>query len=116
MLPSDHGPPPGGLNIRWPDNGLGQRMALAQEERVHVHKLAAARAARANGLDGSCSAARARLGVVTTGKSTSTLSPRSTISGSTTPARALGLLVYKVGMTWPLEPVSPNRPSAGSSG
>ena len=45
-------PPPGGLNIRWPDNGLGQRMALAQEARVHTHKLDAARAfARANRLD-----------------------------------------------------------------
>ena len=67
----DYAPPPGGLNIRWPDNGLGQRMALAQEERVHVHKLEAARAfARANRLDRVVLGGEgAWLGVVTTGKS-----------------------------------------------
>ena len=43
-LPDNFPLPPGGLNIRWPDNGIGQRMALAQEARVHTHKLDAARA------------------------------------------------------------------------
>ena len=51
-LPDDFELPLGGLNIRWPDDGIGQRMALAQEARVHTHKLDAARAfARANRLD-----------------------------------------------------------------
>ena len=60
-LPEDFTPPPGGLSIRWPDNGLGQRMALAQEARVHTHKLDAARAfARATGSTGWRSAARVR--------------------------------------------------------
>ena len=29
VLPDDFALPPGGLNIRWPDQGFGQRMALA---------------------------------------------------------------------------------------
>ena len=71
VLPTDYTPPPGGLNLRWPDNGLGQKMALAQEQRVHTHKLDAARAfARANRLDRVVLGGEgARLGVVTTGKS-----------------------------------------------
>ena len=71
VLPDDFTPPPDGLNLRWPDNGLGQKMALAQEQRVHTHKLDAARAfARANRLDRVVLGGEgARLGIVTTGKS-----------------------------------------------
>ncbi|HEX6012027.1 MAG TPA: indolepyruvate ferredoxin oxidoreductase family protein, partial [Geminicoccaceae bacterium] len=116
VLPSDHVPPPGGLNIRWPDNGLGQRMALAQEERVHVHKLAAARAfARANGLDRVVLGGEgAWLGIVTTGKSyLDLIAALDDLGIDDARARALGLLVYKVGMAWPLEPMMLERAVGG---
>jgi indolepyruvate ferredoxin oxidoreductase len=116
VLPADHVPPPGGLNIRWPDNGLGQRMALAQEERVHVHKLEAARAfARANRLDRVVLGGEgAWLGVVTTGKSWLDLMVALDDLGIDEPrARELGLRVYKVGMTFPLEPSGLSEAVAG---
>ena len=109
VLPTDFMPPPDGLNVRWPDNGLGQRMALAQEQRVHTHKLDAARAfARANRLDRVVLGGEgARLGVVTTGKSWSdVIAALDDLEIDDARARDLGLLVYKVGMTWPLEPVA----------
>jgi indolepyruvate ferredoxin oxidoreductase len=115
-LPEDHAPPPGGLNIRWPDNGLGQRMALAQEERVHTHKLAAARAfARANRLDRVVLGGEgAWLGVVTTGKSwLDLIAALDELGIDEARARELGLRVYKVGMSWPLEPVGLARAVAG---
>ncbi len=106
-LPADFTPPPGGLNIRWPDNGLGQRMALAQEARVHTHKLDAARAfARANRLDRVVVGGEgAWLGIVTTGKSwLDVIAALDDLGLDEARARELGLLVYKVGMVWPLEP------------
>ncbi|MFZ1430521.1 MAG: indolepyruvate ferredoxin oxidoreductase family protein [Geminicoccaceae bacterium] len=109
VLPTDYTPPPDGLNLRWPDNGLGQRMALAQERRVHTHKLDAARAfARANRLDRVVlGGADARLGVITTGKSwQDVIAALDDLGIDDARARQLGLLVYKVGMTWPLEPVA----------
>jgi indolepyruvate ferredoxin oxidoreductase len=107
LLPDDFTPPPGGLNIRWPDNGLGQRMALAQEARVHTHKLDAARAfARANRLDRVVVGGEgAWLGIVTTGKSwLDVIAALDDLGLDEARARELGLLVYKVGMVWPLEP------------
>ena len=64
-LPDDFEMPPGGLNIRWPDQPLDQ------EYRLHKHKLYAALAfARANGLDRIViDSPRPRFGIVTTGKS-----------------------------------------------
>src|SRR5437879_9694744 len=63
-LPSDFEMPPGGLNIRWPDQPLDQ------EYRLHRYKLAAAVAfARANRLDRIViDSAQPRFGIVTTGK------------------------------------------------
>ena len=71
VLPEDFTPPPGGLNIRWPDNGLGQRMALAQERpRPHPQARGRPAFARANRLDRVVLGGEgAWLGVVTTGKS-----------------------------------------------
>jgi indolepyruvate ferredoxin oxidoreductase len=107
VLPTDYVPPSGGLNLRWPDNGIGQRMALAQEERLHAHKLEAARAfARANRLDRVVLGGKgAWLGVVTTGKSwLDLIAALDDLGIDQARARELGLLVYKVGMVWPLEP------------
>src|SRR6187402_2627352 len=65
VLPEDFMVPPGGLNIRWPDPPLDQEM------RLHQYAVDAALAfARANHLDKTIfDSPRARLGIVTTGKS-----------------------------------------------
>jgi indolepyruvate ferredoxin oxidoreductase len=106
-LPEDYSPPPGGLNIRWPDHGLGQSMALAQEERLEVHKLEAARAfARANRLDRVVlESARPQLCLVTTGKSyLDVIAALDLLELTPERAAGLGLRIFKIGMTWPLEP------------
>ena len=75
--------------------------------RVHTHKLDAARAfARANRLDRVVLGGEgAWLGVVTTGKSwLDVIAALDELGIDEARARELGLLVYKVGMTWPLEP------------
>ena len=101
LTPDDHELPEGGLNIRWPDT------PLAMEERLLEHKLDAARAyGRANGLDRSViDGPGRRLGIVTTGKSyldvRQALDDLGIDEGT---ARRLGLALYKVGMSWPLEP------------
>src|SRR5205814_10249048 len=65
VVPDDFEMPPGGLNIRWPDQPLDQ------EYRLHRYKLAAALAfARANRLDRIViDSPRPRFGIITTGKS-----------------------------------------------
>ena len=94
--------PPGGLHIRWPDDWM------QQEERVERYKLAAARAfARANGIDRVVvDSPRARLGIMTTGKSY--LDVRQAFEDlGLNEARLseIGIRVYKVGLSWPLDPV-----------
>jgi hypothetical protein len=65
VLPDDFEMPPGGVNIRWPDQPLDQ------EFRLHKYKLYAALAfARSNRLDRIViDSPRPRFGIVTTGKS-----------------------------------------------
>ena len=93
--------PPGGLNIRWPDEWL------EQEHRLQDFKLPAVRAfAKANAFDRVViDSDRPRLVIVTTGKSY--LDVRQALDDlgiDTELARDIGLRVYKVGLTWPLEP------------
>ena len=101
VTPTDFRMPPGGLNIRWPDQ------FLEQELRLHRYKLEAARAfARANGLDRVIvDAPQAKLGIVTCGKSYMDVRQALQYLGvDEAEARRLGVRVYKVGMTFPLEP------------
>jgi indolepyruvate ferredoxin oxidoreductase len=101
VAPTDFRMPPGGLNIRWPDQ------FLEQELRLHRYKLDAARAfARANGLDRVIlDAPHAKLGVVTCGKSYMDVRQALQYLGiDEAEANRLGLRLYKVGMTFPLEP------------
>ncbi len=93
-------PVAGGLNIRWPDD------PMRQEERLQNHKLAAARAfARANRLDRIVAGNhKARLGIVAAGKSWLDLAQALDDLGlDDATMAAVGLRLYKVGMTWPLE-------------
>ncbi|HEX5078781.1 MAG TPA: indolepyruvate ferredoxin oxidoreductase family protein, partial [Geminicoccaceae bacterium] len=99
-LPEDVELPPDGLNIRWPDT------PLAQEERLHRYKLAAARAfARANRFDRlELDSPRARLGIVTAGKSYLDVRQALDDLGIDREAAArLGLRVLKLGLVWPLD-------------
>ncbi|KAF1699083.1 indolepyruvate ferredoxin oxidoreductase [Pseudoxanthomonas jiangsuensis] len=101
VLPEDFELPPGGLNIRWPDPPLEQEM------RLHRYAVGAAQAfARANGIDKVVmDSPRPRLGIVTTGKSyLDVLQALEYLGLDDYACRDLGIRVYKVGMTWPLEP------------
>ena len=101
VLPTDFDLPVGGLNIRWPDP------VLDQEARMNNHKWSAARAyARANNLDKVIwDSPRATLGIVAAGKSYSdTRQALADLGIDADMAHVLGIRLYKVGMTWPLEP------------
>ncbi len=100
VLPEDFAIPPGGLNIRWPDQ------PLEQEYRLHKYKLYAALAfAGANRLDRIViDSPRPRFGIVTTGKSY--LDVRQALDDlgiDDAHAAEIGFRLYKVGMSWPLE-------------
>jgi indolepyruvate ferredoxin oxidoreductase len=100
VLPEDFEMPLGGLNIRWPDPPLDQ------EHRLHKYKLYAALAfARANRLDRMViDSPFPRFGIVTTGKSY--LDVRQALDDlgiDEAHAAEIGIRLYKVAMSWPLE-------------
>ncbi|WP_394539055.1 indolepyruvate ferredoxin oxidoreductase family protein [Lysobacter enzymogenes] len=102
VSPDDFVVPPGGLNIRWPDPPMDQEM------RLHQYAVKAAQAfARANRIDRIVvDSPNPRLGIITTGKSYLDVLQALEYLGLDARACAdLGIRVYKVGMTWPLEPV-----------
>ncbi len=111
VLPEDFALPPGGLNIRWPDHN-----ALETERRLRQWKLPAVHAfARANRLDRvMLDSPRARLGIVAPGKSY--LDVRQALADlgiDEAQAAAIGLRLYKVALSWPLEPEGIRRFAAG---
>ncbi|MDO8298999.1 indolepyruvate ferredoxin oxidoreductase family protein [Lacisediminimonas sp.] len=99
-MPDDFVLPAGGLNIRWPD------AALEQEARMNNHKWYAALAyARANKLNRVIwDSPHARFGIITAGKSwLDTRQALADLGIDEAIARDIGIRLYKVGMTWPLE-------------
>jgi indolepyruvate ferredoxin oxidoreductase len=109
-LPDDFEMPPGGLNIRWPD------APLEQERRLFGPKMAAVAAfARANRLDRIVLDSRpARLGILATGKAYLDLRQALADLGiSDKDAQDLGLRIYKVALTWPLEESGARRFAEG---
>src|SRR3954468_2494883 len=109
-IPEDFALPPGGLNIRWPDG------ILEQEARILDYKVYAALAyCRVNGLDRIVwDSPRARLGIATTGKSYGDVMAALSSLGITEKVAAdIGLRVYKVAMSWPLEPTGARRFAEG---
>jgi indolepyruvate ferredoxin oxidoreductase len=109
-LPTDFNLPPGGLNIRWPDG------ILEQEARILDWKVYAALAyTRANALDKIVfDSPKARLGIVTTGKSFGdVMQALADLGIDKEVARHIGLRVYKVAMSWPLEPTGARRFAEG---
>ena len=109
-LPTDFEMPAGGLNIRWPDP------PLEQERRLHGPKMAAIAAfARANQLDRVVLDSKpARLGIIATGKAYLDLRQALADLGITErDAQELGLRIYKVALTWPLEESGARRFAEG---
>lgn len=102
VRPTDFVMPPAGLNIQ-----LGV-FPLAAEVRQFEQRLAAAQAfARANRLDRVTLGGETgnRLGIVTTGKAyLDVIEALRQIGIDETRAREIGIAVYKVAMSWPLEP------------
>ena len=101
VTPEDFVLPDGGLHISWTN------LPAQVEQRLYQQRLPAAQAfVRANGLDRVFwSGGRRRLGIVTTGKAY--LDVRQALEDlgiDEDRARDLGLTIYKVAMTWPLEP------------
>ncbi len=110
QLPADFQMPEGGVNIRWPDTPLDQ------EARLHNCKLEAAKAfARANRIDQTViDAPHARLGIATCGKSCMDVRQALQYLGiDEAEAQRLGIRLYKIGMTWPLEPEGVRRFAQG---
>jgi indolepyruvate ferredoxin oxidoreductase len=102
VLPADYQLPPGGLSIRSEVAPLGQEARLF-EERHH----AAQAFVRANGLDKLVvgKPGRRRLGIVTTGKALRDVSEALARLGvGPAEAERLGIGVFKVAMSWPIEP------------
>ncbi|MBL8532290.1 MAG: indolepyruvate ferredoxin oxidoreductase family protein, partial [Betaproteobacteria bacterium] len=99
-IPEDFAVPEGGVHIRFPDPPLDQ------ESRLHNVKIEAVRAfARTNRIDRTViDSPDARIGIITCGKSYMDVRQALQYLGiDEKEAQRLGLRVYKVGMTWPLE-------------
>ena len=111
VMPEDFEPPPGGLHIAWAN------YPLPVEQRLYQQRLPAVQAfARANELDRVAFGAggRRRFGIVTTGKAYLDVRQALADLGVTEErARELGLEVFKVGLTWPLEPEAITRFATG---
>jgi len=110
VLPADFEMPPGGLNIRWPDP------PLEAERRLFGPKMEAVAAfARANAFDRIVLDGKpARLGIIATGKAYLDLRQALADLGiSDRDAKDLGLRIYKVALTWPLEEAGAKRFAEG---
>ncbi len=100
VIPTDYELPADGLNIRWPDP------PLAQEARLLNHKLYAALAyCRANRLNRVViDSPNPRLGIIACGKSYLDVRQAFDDLGiDDALAAEIGIRLYKVGMSWPLE-------------
>ncbi len=98
--PTDFELPPEGLNIRWPD------IPVEQEKRILKYKIPAAKAfARANKIDHlTFDSKTPKIAFVTTGKSyAELLQALRLLKFTKEELDRLGVLIYKVGMVWPLE-------------
>jgi indolepyruvate ferredoxin oxidoreductase len=100
VIPNDFEMPEGGLHIRWPDDWN------VQEYRLHRYKAYAALAfARANRLDNIVlDSPKPRFGIITTGKAYhDTREALEYLGIDERLAAEIGIRLYKVGMSWPLE-------------
>jgi indolepyruvate ferredoxin oxidoreductase len=102
-IPENFELPADGLNVRLPDT------PLAQEERLNKYKIYAALAfARENNLNRIViNSSTPTLGIITAGKSyLDVLQAFDDLGIDEALAAKIGIRLYKVGMPWPLEPVT----------
>jgi indolepyruvate ferredoxin oxidoreductase len=100
QMPDDFELPAGGLNIRWPDT------VLDMEVRMNSYKWYAALAyCRANKLNKIIwDAPKPKIGIITAGKSyLDTRQALADLGIDEQAAADIGIRLYKIGMTWPLE-------------
>jgi indolepyruvate ferredoxin oxidoreductase len=101
IIPADFEMPPGGLNLRWPDDRYDQ------DRRLQDYKgFAAVAFARANKVNRiTMDSPNARFGIMASGKSYEDIRQALRELGVTPEVAAkIGLRLYKIGMPWPLEP------------
>ena len=101
VIPTDFEMPPGGLNLRWPDD------RYEQDRRLQDYKgFAAIAFARANKINRvTMDSPNARFGIMASGKSYEDVRQALRELGITEQVAArIGLRLYKIGMPWPLEP------------
>jgi len=110
VIPDHFALPQDGLSARWPDRPLEQEM------RLNKFKIYAAREfARVNGLNKIViDSAAPRFGIITTGKAyLDVLQALEDLGIDEREAGRIGLRVYKLGMSWPLEPVATHEFARG---
>ncbi len=110
IIPEDFELPHDGVHVRWPDP------SMAQERRLNKFKIYAAREfARVNGLNQIViDSSRARFGIITTGKAyLDVMQALEDLGIDENLSEQIGLRVYKVGMSWPLEPVTTHEFAKG---
>ena len=103
VIPEDFELPEGGVHTRWPDSWHDQ------EVRLNKYKIYAAREfARVNGLNRIViDSPRPRFGIITTGKAyLDVMQALEDLGIDQRLAGRIGLRVFKVGMSWPLEPTA----------
>ena len=103
VIPDAFEMPEGGVHVRWPDSWN------EQEVRLNRYKIYAAREfARVNKLNRIViDSPNARFGIITTGKAyLDVMQALQDLGIDKAIAARIGLRVFKVGMSWPLEPVS----------
>lgn len=110
VIPDSFELPADGVHARWPDQ------PMAQEERLNKYKIYAAREfVRVNNLNRIViDSEKPRLGIITTGKAyLDVMQALEDLGIDAQKACAIGLRVFKVGMNWPLEPVSTHEFAKG---
>jgi indolepyruvate ferredoxin oxidoreductase len=101
IIPPDFEMPPGGLNLRWPDDRYDQDRRL--QDYKGFAAVAFARANRVNRI--TMDSPNARFGIMASGKSYEDIRQALRELGITPEVAAkIGLRLYKIGMPWPLEP------------
>ena len=102
-IPNDFALPDGGVHTRWPDSWH------EQEVRLNKYKIYAAREfARVNALNRTIiDSPNPRFGIITTGKAyLDVMQALEDLGIDDRSAARIGLRVFKVGMSWPLEPTA----------
>jgi indolepyruvate ferredoxin oxidoreductase len=101
IIPPDFEMPPGGLNLRWPDDRFDQDRRL--QDYKGFAAIAFARANKVNRI--TMDSPNARFGIMASGKSYEDIRQALRELGITPDVAAkIGLRLYKIGMPWPLEP------------